>query len=189
MNKSVLLLIALFIVSVPVTAQKKKDQPIVIPEMPVDADTKLITYSEVVDVDTTSAKILYGRAWSWANGFYVNPKDVIREASKEKGSILIKARYRIYSSPDKEGTKAYVGDVMYTLTLEVKENKYRYIITGFNWQKRSAYPIERWMDDKSDTFVPDYAYYLEQTDATMKELIASLKNRMNMAEKTKDDDW
>lgn len=190
MNKFIVLFIFLSGISVFATAQKKKDAaPVVIPDMPINPDTKLITYSDVVEIEKAPQKLLYSRALSWANKYYVNPKDVIREANEAEGKIVIKARYRIYTSESKEGTKGFAGDVMYTMTIDFKEEKYRYQITNFTWQKRSAFPIERWMDDKADTFVSDYALYLEQTDAQIKELIASFTTRMATEEKVKKDDW
>lgn len=169
--------------------RKKDDVPVVIPEMPIDVDTKLISYADVVDIDSTTQQILYTRALAWAHSYYVNPKDVLREKNSAEGKIVIKARYRIYTTPDKEGTKVQSGDVIYTMTIDFKENKYRYNITDFTWKKRSAYPIERWMDDEADTFQPVYAAYLEQTNELMKELIASFTTRMATVEKVKDDDW
>lgn len=192
MKMFIRLFIVFFLFSFGVNAQKKKSKdeaPVVIPDMPIDVDTKRITYSDVISIDTTEKKVLFNRALSWANNYYVNPKDVIRSKDLNEGSLVLKARYRIYTTPDEDGTKVLSGDVMYTMTIDVKDNKYRYSITDFNWQKRSAFPIERWMDQESDTFQPVYAAYLEQTDELMKEIITSFTTRMATVENVKDDDW
>ena len=45
-------------------------------QVPVDEDTKLITYQEVVEMDGTP-DTLYNRATKWVNGHYKNPQSVL----------------------------------------------------------------------------------------------------------------
>ncbi len=181
-------LILLIVLSLPSFAQKGKKE-IVMPAMPKNETTGLISYSGREEAATTAKSVLYERALAWANGFYKNPAEVIREKDPEKGKILIKGRYRIVNEPDKKGVVTQAGNVMYTLTVEFKDNAWRYEITNMNWQQTSAFPIERWMDTTSPSFSPNYPYYLTQTDEELKKVESSLKKAMKADSKVNKDDW
>jgi hypothetical protein len=171
-------------------AQKNKDQEkLPPPVLPMDKETGLISYTKVVEVQGVSKKELYNRALSWAKGFYKNPTDVIRERDTTEGKIICKARFKIYSEPDKKGFTADHGDVMYTLTMRFREGRYRYEITKVNWQQISYYAAERWQDVNSQTYDPVFAHYLRQTDEKLKEVVASLEKSIATAPKVKKDDW
>lgn len=171
-----------------VFAQKGKKE-IIMPELPKNESTGLISYSGREEAASTSKSVLYDRALAWANGFYKNPAEVIREKDPEKGKIVIKGRYRIANEPDKKGVVTQAGNVMYTLTVEFKDNVWRYEITNMNWQQTSAFPIERWTDTTSPSFSPNYPYYLTQTDEELRKVESSLKKAMKAEAKTNKDDW
>ena len=73
MKRSILIVLLLSVVTLGF-AQKKTTTPP--PDMPIDNNTQLITYQDVVQVDA-SAKDLYDRALKWAKSFYHNPSEVI----------------------------------------------------------------------------------------------------------------
>ena len=158
--------------------------------LPVDDETKLITYKKVTDVAGVAKAELYNRSFNWANTFYKNPANVIREKNAEEGKLVIKARYKIFDQPDKK-TKvaADAGDVMYTLTIECKDGKFRYRLSNFNWQQTSAFAAERWMDTKNQYYKTDWAGYLTQTDEMAKKLTADLEKAVITTPKIKKDDW
>jgi hypothetical protein len=171
-------------------AQAQKNKPIALPPaMPVDSVTRLITYSEVVQVPGMKPVDLYNRALSWAQTYYKNPADVIREKNPAEGKLLIKARYKIYNEPDKEGTVTNAGDVMYTLTIWFKDGRYKYEMTRFNWQQLSSFPAERWTDSSSSSYVPAYAHYLKQTDEKTKEILSLLRKKMSEDDAKPANDW
>lgn len=188
MLKIIASIICAVVFTFPLSAQKS-NQIVTIPDLPVDAATGLYSYSNVVDLPGKSKIELYNKALAWANTYYKNPVDVIREKDPEEGKLIIKARYKIVNEADKKGVATAAGDVMYTLTIGTKDNKYKYEITKINWQQKSAFPIERWKDTGSPSFVPTYAYYLEQTDLKIKEVISSLEKKMKEEAKAKKDDW
>ncbi len=188
MKQIFILIITVCTCAISVTAQKGKTE-VVIPQLPVNAETGLISYNGKSDSPGSTMNELYSKALAWANSYYKNPADVIREKDPGKGKIVIKARYRLHNEPDKKGTVTSAGDAMYTMTIEVKDGRYRYEITRFNWMKTSAFPAERWKDDKSPLFVPEYAYYLKQTDELMKELTANFSSVMGVVASEKKDDW
>jgi hypothetical protein len=162
------------------------------PFCPIDNETKLITYDKVVtlpDLKESKKEDLYNKALAWANAFYKNPTDVIREKNQEAGKIVCKARFKIQNEKDKTGFASDAGVVQYTLTIMVKDGRYRYHISNFNWKQLSYYPIERWLDASSPSYNPSYAYYLIQVNDYAYNLIADLEKFMAMKKKDKKDDW
>ncbi len=157
---------------------------------PMNAETKLISYSKVVPADSVDKNELYNRALNWANTNYKNPTDVIREKDAAAGKIVCKHRFKITNPPNKDGFEKDAGLVMYTLTIQVKEGRYKYDLTDINWKQLSYYAIERWMDEKAAGYEKEYDYYLKQTDTTVKKVIADLEKAMTIStRKVKKDDW
>ncbi len=172
----------------PSAAQKTK-QPITFPDLPTDASTGLYSYTNVEEVAGKSKDELYSNVIAWVNFYFKNPADVLREKNPETGNILIKARFKIFNEADKKGVVTAAGDVMYSLSIGLKDGKYKYEITKINWQQKSYFPIERWKDTTSPSFNPSYSYYLQETDLKIKEIIASLEKNMKTIIKDKKDDW
>lgn len=188
MNYRSILVTILFFLPTLANAQKNKGEYSV-PNLPVNEATGLITYEEVVEVDGMSAGSLYDKALGWANGFYNNPANVIRESDREKGLIICKSRYRLSNPADKKGVVTSAGDAMYTLTIQFREGRFRYSLSELNWMKASAYPAEQWMDESSQYYKEEFAYYLIQSDMVAKETTASLKETMTTPVSEKKDDW
>ena len=158
--------------------------------MPVDRQTGLITYSKVKEMSGITKADLYNRALSWANTYYKNPADVIREKDEEQGKIICKARYKIMNPPDKKGFSSEAGNVQYTLNLQFKEGKYKYELTEINWKQPSYYGVEKWMDTSNAYYKQEFACYLQQVDSASKEIISSLDKIMKTnAAKNEKNDW
>lgn len=183
--KGTLVLIAFSLVwSTGLMAQKGKPEPVK-PDLPVNKETGFISYNGVVEIPAIGADSLYRKALLWANRYFKNPADVIRERDSVNHKVVCKARYRITNEADKDGVMTPAGDVMYTLTIETKDGKFRYEMTRFNWQQKSAYPIERWRDQQGSV----YSWYLKQTDEKATEVVHSLKKAMLAEEKKSSSDW
>jgi hypothetical protein len=160
------------------------------PRLPIDEQTKLVTYKAIVDVPAAGFKELQKRAFIWANQYYKNPSDVIRERDTVAGKMVCKARLKIMTEPDKKGVTTEAGLIEYTLKLEFKENKYRYTVSDINWKQKSYFPIERWMDTTAPGYKSGYEYYLQQTDEMMKSLVKDLDKGMKLpSPKAKKDEW
>lgn len=170
-------------------AQKQKEPVVVIPDLPMDMETGLYSYNKVVEVHGINKDELYKRALNWANSYYKNPGDVIREKDPQSGKLVIKARYRINNEPDKKGVVTQAGDVMYTLTMLFKDGRYKYEITKINWQQVSYYPIERWKDQTAPSFNAAFPYYLKQTDDSIKALIMDFISKIGTVTTSKPKDW
>lgn len=170
------------------TASAQKTVEIVAPAMPLDKDSKLITYTEVLEVGGTKTE-LYDRLMGWFNTFYKNPGDVIRERDAENGRITGKARFKITNIPDKTGLKTDAGLVMYTLSVTVKDGRFKYTLSELNWKQPSYYPIEKWTDKSSKLYSKSFDYYLLETDDYVKDTMSKLKEAMKSSPKKKASDW
>lgn len=185
--KKICLFVVILALPLAIVAQKKGEEKIQAPKMPADAETKLITYTHVIETQGTAAD-LYKRGMKWFNTNYKNPTDVIRETEDGK-KILGKARFTIYSNDAKTGTQLNDGVVMYDITLQFKEGKCKYEITKINWKKPSYYGIEKWVDENNKTYNAVLASYLVQTDEYFQDLISKLKKAITTPETKKSDDW
>lgn len=66
------------------------------PNLPIDNETKLITYSEVIILDSTVNKSeLYSRAREWFAKAFKSSKNVIQMDDKENGKIIGKALMQV----------------------------------------------------------------------------------------------
>ncbi len=167
-----------------------KAQNTAAPKMPVDEKTKLISYNKVVELSDVSSDDLYKRALNWANTYYKNPRDVIRENNRVDSKIVCKARFKVMNPPDKKGFSTEGGVVQYTLNLQFKDGRYKYDLTEVNWKQQSYYPIEKWMDTGNAYYKPEFAFYLKQVDDTAKEIISSLDKAVKTKPvPDKKDDW
>jgi uncharacterized protein with TBP-like fold DUF4468 len=184
--KSIKYFISLILVSAAAVANAQESSY----KFPMNSETKLISYSKVVQADSIDKNELYLRAFNWANTFYKNPTDVIREKDPAGGKIVCKHRFKITNPPNKDGFEKDAGLVMYTLTIQLKDGRYKYDLTEINWKTISYYPVEKWMDTKADGYQKEYDYYLKQTDETAKKVLADLEKGMTIStKKAKKDDW
>ncbi|MDD6582022.1 MAG: DUF4468 domain-containing protein [Bacteroidales bacterium] len=182
--KKTLFIALIMCIAVAGFAQKKTIPPV--PNVPMDDETGLITYKEVIQENGT-AKELYDRALVWAKSYYKNTGEIIKSADAEKCEIKFRGSVRIYSRLD-DGKKITKNVVYYNFTLQCREGRYRYTITDFNEKAQSAAPIERWLDTDAPKWIPDYYLYLQDVDDGINELIASLLEGMQPVQKV-EDDW
>jgi len=156
------------------------------PRMPIDSNTKKITYVEVI-TQTGTKDTLFNRAIEWCNKFFKNAQSATTTRNKDDGKIAGTYRFKVFNPPDKDGLKTDAGVISYSFMIESKENKYRYKITDLNLKGLSYYPLERWLDVKEQSYSPLWNYYLIQVDDYMKEFGKSLKAGMKAAKKVSDD--
>ncbi len=159
-------------------------------KMPINEETKLVTYSEVVTTTGFGKAELYDKAFAWLSEYYKNPSDVLREKDREAGTMQLKARFKIFNPIVKKNDVATpAGDVQYSLNLDFKEGKFRYTLTAINWKQASYYPIERWMDKSSSSNNANADYFLQQTDENCKKIITDLVKTMTTTTAVKKDEW
>lgn len=153
---------------------------------PVDQDSKLVTYQDVVQQTGTQDE-LYIRGIEWLNSYYKNPADVSRVRNRESG--VIELMHRIEIENQAEGTKVGAGIVNYDLKIEFKPGRYRYTITNLTLRQASRFPVERWMNKEDQMYSPLWDNYIQQVDAKVKEIIASLKTGMEPKTEKPEEKW
>jgi hypothetical protein len=157
------------------------------PDMPIDENTKLVTYKNVVQMKATSAE-LYDRAYQWANKYYKNPVAVIKKADKQQGIIECISNIPIYTLAKDGVTRVSAGYVYYTLTIEARENRYRYTITDLHKRENAQFPIEKWLDTSRSEWTPVRYDHLHQIDEDVKILMKNIEEGMQPA-KVSTDEW
>ena len=157
------------------------------PNMPIDENTKLVSYREVVQ-QPGSSTVLYDRAVKWANGYFSNPMVAIKKADKDNTTLVCESNIKI-STLSKDGkTFQAAGFVYYTLTIEAKENRYRYTITDIYKKESARFPIEKWLDQSRPEWTAVRYDHLHQIDEAVQKVIAALKEGM-LPEKVIVDEW
>lgn len=176
----------LFLILCSVVSLKAQDYPEI--TLPVDADSKLITYTQVVEAQAYKDS-LYSKGLAWFSSYFKNPTGVIREKTPENGQIMGKHQIKILNPPDKKGIQTMKGIVQYTVKVSVKDNKTRVILTDFNIRDNSYNPIEKWMDKTAPGYTAVNNYYLEQVDKESKALLKHFQEFMIKATTVKKDEW
>lgn len=186
MKKTAFLLLMAIAATLSVSAQKNKE--VQWPDLPVDEETKLITYTEVVSVDGVAAGDLYDRFMKWFNGEFKNPAEKLRKTDKDAGEIEAFLRHRIYNK-DKKGEQASdAGLTQFTLKVLFKDGRYKYTVTELNHKRQSYFALEEWMN-KDDEMAEKHADYLAQVDTEIRRVIDAMKKGVADDGKKAEDDW
>lgn len=185
--KNILASILLSILLIPALATAQQVQQA--PKLPVDEKTGLITYTKVTELTGSTTGSLYQRAIEWVNKYYKNPADVLREKDSIGGLVVCKARFKIQNPPDKKGLSTDAGVVMYTLKIQFKDGRYRYELSEINWKQQSYYACEKWMDKAAPGYKPEFDFYLQQVDASVRETLKSMEKAMSTPAAAKSDEW
>ena len=151
--------------------------------VPVDDETGLITYQEVVTEEGDKASF-FNRCIRWMNEYYSNPVDVTKTRDPESGVVKGLHRIRLKNTLD-DGTQTDAGTVQYSFVLEFKDGRYRYTLSEFELRQASKIPCEKWLNSTD----PQSKSYLKQLDDFAQSWIASLKEGMMPEPEKKADDW
>ncbi|KAF0203255.1 MAG: hypothetical protein FD170_1244 [Bacteroidetes bacterium] len=157
-------------------------------QLPIDKDTQLITYQDVIQQAGTADE-LYIRCIEWINVQYKNPADACRIRNRESGVIEILHRFELLN--EEEGSKGVTAKVNYTLKLEFKPGRYRYTLSDLNLlrQSSSRFPVEKWLDKSDKDYSNTYESYLRQINTHALELINSLKAGMEPPVIKQEEKW
>lgn len=156
------------------------------PQLPVDPDTRLIVYKEVVNQAGTKEQ-LFNRAVEWLPKQFVNPVDATKVRNPETG--LIEIRHRFDVSYEEKNVPRATCTIDYTMRLEFKDGRYRYTLSDFLIHDVSRAPVERWLDKTDKKYTPAWDSYLAELDQDVKALIESLKKGMMPPPEKKEDIW
>ena len=168
--------------------------------LPIDSTTNKITFQEVVQSPGISQDELYTRAREWFALTFKSAQDVIQMDDKASGKIIGKGAHRgtamILLTPS-------AFSLNYTVSLTVKEGRYRYEITDFTSQSDpSQYipnptraPIDLWATDPDfknkkgeyKTNVRPILYSAFTVGVSLKETLKAAMTKSATGVKSKDD--
>lgn len=154
--------------------------------LPIDKESQLITYSEVVS-ETGTADELFAKAHKWFFSFFKNPHNVVKQ--KTDHQIVAHPRFKILNEPDKKGVRTMAGIVIYDIKVVFKEGRYKYTFSNFIWKQNSKFPIERWMDKSATSYSTKYESYLRQVDEKITKTIENLKEAVSQKPDKGEEDW
>ena len=156
--------------------------------MPLDENTGLITYKEVVDEPGTKDE-LFNRCSEWLHTFFPNPWETVKVRDQSTGLMKIQHQFRTYNT-DSQGNKIDAGMILYNAKIEFKENKYRIVVDNFVSKEVSRVPVETWLNVSAPNYNPLWKNYLAQIDNYVQnELIKSLKEGMKPKKEAVEDVW
>jgi hypothetical protein len=99
-------------------------------ELPIDNETGLISFSEVVLIsDTVSKEELFNNAKHTFVVIFKNSQKVIQEENMDNGVIVGKGNFSVYAKAF--GISAPAGYVNFTMSIYCKDGRYKYILTNF----------------------------------------------------------
>ncbi len=186
MKKAAFLLLVTIAASLSVTAQKNKE--IQWPDLPIDEESQLITYTDVVQLDGVAAGDLYDRFMKWFNDEFKNPAEKLRNSDKDGGEVEALLRHRIYNK-DKKGNQASdAGLTQFTLKVMFRDGRYKYTVTDLNHKRMSYFALEQWMD-ADDEMAEKHADYLAQVDTEIRRMIDGMKTGVADSGEKKEEDW
>jgi len=88
----------------------------------------------MVDTLPGTKNDLYIKAYEWIAKNYTSAKDVIQMNDKEAGKIIVKAIMEVPGTSNMYGLMGY-DYVHYSLSIDVKDNKYRCVLSDFYHEK------------------------------------------------------
>lgn len=97
---------------------------------PLDANGKII-YTEVIEMPNIAKDALYSRAYEWFAKTFNSAQNVIQMQDKEAGKIIGKGIFDDMNSPGPLGMAGVKGYMKFTISIYLKDGKYKYEITDF----------------------------------------------------------
>lgn len=157
------------------------------PPVPIEEGTGRVVYTEVVNVPGASQAELFKRLDHWFNTFYKNPASIIQTKDATGGKI--DGKHTIYVYNEVKGNKNQHGQVKYTVTVEVKEGKYRYKVDEIYFFKAPKLYVEAWLDASAPNKDVQFGYLL-QVHEYMTDLTTQLKATLSKpVPGSAGDDW
>lgn len=179
-----ILVLALLAGSVTYAQKGKNKEQVEIPTFPME-DGKVV-YAEVVTQAGSPAE-LHKRALRWYNSFYKSPSSVIKSNTPEAISGTGRFSLRIYNPKTKSEQNG--PTMLYDITVQLKDGKYRFMISDIKQKSSSGTPIEGWIKTNTDGYDQRTAEFLVQISEYMNDLIAKMKEEMASSGEAPSDDW
>ncbi|MCU7547790.1 DUF4468 domain-containing protein [Chitinophagaceae bacterium LB-8] len=158
-----------------------------------------IIYSEVVQVDSTSATDLYQRAKRFFVDAYKSANDVIQMDDEKNGEVTGKGNFKVFF--DRGALISGVStSVKHTISIYVKDGRYKYEIKDLsvNYYESgsrigtsyiSGHEVNSPLEGFAKSKMKMHKRYIEAVDAEIRATINLLKAAMLKKPETKKSDW
>lgn len=130
MKKNILICILLSLSFIMFSEKKVWKDPNAKGLFPLDTNGKIV-YTEVIEMQNVTKDALYSRAYEWFTKAFNSAQNVIQMQDKENGKIIGKGIFDDINSPGPLGMAGVKGYVKFTISIYLKDGKYKYEITDF----------------------------------------------------------
>ncbi len=155
--------------------------------IPVDPNTGLITFQDVVE-ETGTQKELFNRAGEWLHHFFKQPVYVTQV--RDAASGVIKGKHQFELIFYEKDVKKIAGMIKYYFKIECKDGRYRYTLDNFVLTKQSKYSCEKWLNTSHRDYNDQWPIYLEQLRVyAIDNFGASLKEYMVPEVEVEEEEW
>jgi len=100
--------------------------------LPVDTETKRVTYTGVVAVQGASQNELYTRAKLWLFLTFGDAKDALKVDEKEAGLLVVRVYTDLPIQLTQFSSQPVNQELGYTLMLNFKDGRYKYTLTNYD---------------------------------------------------------
>ena len=139
-------------------------------EPPRDPATGKYQFTEVLQVEGVPAAELYSRAKAWGAVAYRSMKDVEQLDDKDAGRLILKGMFTARLGSNSAWGFGTDVDVNHTLTIEVKDGRYRYLLTDFSISGNAL---------EIQTKTKSVRRFIERTTVIAEGMVADLKASMS----------
>lgn len=159
-----------------------------LPTFPLDEETGLISFSDVVEVEGVAKDDLYELALSWINTYYKSSSTVMQVKDKTNG--ILEGKHSFYVMREVNGAQVKGDLIKYMFNIRVRDGRYKYTITKINVQKTAYYGIEEWIKDENKISDSEIQSFLEQIHIFFTETyIPSMTEGIQPKVEKKEEDW
>ncbi|MVN76906.1 DUF4468 domain-containing protein [Hymenobacter sp. HMF4947] len=150
--------------------------------LPLSAETHRITYTDVVDVPGATKDELYTRASEWFAKTYNSANNVLQMQDRTAGQLVGKPV--LATTVRSLGANYPAGIVKYTISVYLKDGKYKYEITDLvhdavGSKLCSVGPLENEKTGCMSMTKGQWNEIKAQTDRSMQSLVASLTTALS----------
>lgn len=178
-----LLLVASLLCTVPFAQAQKATSYDTTPVLPVDPDTRAVTYTGVIEAPNATKAQLYARGLEWMAKTYQSANDAVQLKDAEQGKLVAKGFMAVNLGSPNVGT-AMLGVpqvstmlLEQTLSLYLRDGRYKYVLTDLALKSVNARDVTRYPLDPASP-VPGFTKkswpsILAKVDQQLKTEIAS----------------
>ncbi|MDO7874097.1 DUF4468 domain-containing protein [Hymenobacter sp. ASUV-10] len=178
------LLIGVLLLAAPIARAQKAKADASVPVLPVDPDTRAVTYTGVVEAPGATKAQLYARGLEWMARTYQSANDAVQLKDAEQGKLVAKGFMVVTLAAPNVGM-AMLGVpqpstmlLEQTLSLYLKDGRYKYVLTDLSLKGVSSRDVTRFPLDPAAP-IPGFskkawAATLAKVDQQVQAEIASL---------------